>query len=430
MEPDPAQLDHDHLWHPFTQQQGWSEEEPLLIERGQGSYLYDAGGRAYLDGTSSLWCNVHGHRHPVIDAAVSAQLERVAHSTMLGLSHAGAAELAARLVAIAPSGLERVFYSDSGSTAAEIALKMAFQYQAQRGPEGARRRSFVTLRNAYHGDTIGSVSVGGIDLFHGAYGPLLFDTHAVEPGDPADLERVLAAHGEEVAAVIVEPLVQGAAGILVQPPGFLRAVRELCDAHGVLLICDEVATGFGRTGTMFACEQEDVAPDLLCLAKGITGGYLPLAATLSTEAIYEGFLGAPEEQRTFFHGHTYTGNPLAVAAALANLDVFESERTIEKLQPKIELLAERLAEIERMPEVAEVRRRGFMVGVDLGGHDPALRMGHGVTLEARERGALVRPLGDTVVLVPPLSISEEELTRLLEIVAASIAAAVALPQAA
>ena len=236
---DPAQLDRDHLWHPFTQQQGWSEEEPLLIESGEGSYLVDVDGRRYLDGTSSLWCNVHGHRHPAIDRAVSEQLGRVAHSTMLGLSHPGAAELAARLVAIAPAGLSRVFYSDSGSTAAEIALKMAFQYQAQRGGEHARRTSFVKLREAYHGDTIGSVSVGGIDLFHAAYGPLLFETHAAEPGDAADLERVLATHGEVVAAVIVEPLVQGAAGILVQPPGYLRAVRELCDEHGVLLICDD-----------------------------------------------------------------------------------------------------------------------------------------------------------------------------------------------
>jgi adenosylmethionine-8-amino-7-oxononanoate aminotransferase len=423
---DPAQLDRDHLWHPFTQQQGWSEEEPLLIERGEGSHLFDVDGRRYIDGTASLWCNVHGHRHPVIDAAVSKQLGRVAHSTMLGLSHPGAAELAGRLIGIAPPGLSRVFYSDSGSTAAEIALKMAFQYQAQRGGEHARRTAFVKLREAYHGDTIGSVSVGGIDLFHSTYQPLLFDTHAAEPGDAADLEHVLAAHGEEVAAVIVEPLVQGAAGILVQPPGYLRAVRELCDEHGVLLICDEVATGFGRTGTMLACEQEGVAPDLLCLAKGITGGYLPLAATLATEAIYEGFLGTPEQQRTFFHGHTYTGNPLAVAAALASLDVFESERTIERLGPKIELLGERLEEIEAMPEVAEVRWRGFMVGIDLGAHDSALRMGHRVTLEARRRGALVRPLGDTVVLVPPLSISAEDLDRLLTITAESIAAACAV----
>jgi adenosylmethionine-8-amino-7-oxononanoate aminotransferase len=432
MPANPAQLDHDHLWHPFTQQQAWSNEPPLLIERGEGSHLIDVDGRRYIDGTASLWCNVHGHCHPVIDQAVSEQLERIAHSTMLGLSHPGAVELAARLVAIAPPGLSRVFYSDSGSTAAEIALKMAFQYQQQRGGEHTRRTSFVKLREAYHGDTIGSVSVGGIDLFHAAYGPLLFETHAAEPGDAADLERVLAAHGEEVAAVIVEPLVQGAGGILVQPRGYLAAVRELCDAHGVLLICDEVATGFGRTGTMFACEQEGVAPDLLCLAKGITGGYLPLAATLTTERIYEGFLGAPEQQRTFFHGHTYTGNPLACAAALASLDVFESEQTIARLQPKLRLLEQRLAAIEAMPEVAEVRWRGFMIGIDLGEHDPALRMGHRVTLEARERGAIVRPLGDTVVLVPPLSISEEDLTQLLEITADSIrvACATQLPETA
>jgi adenosylmethionine---8-amino-7-oxononanoate aminotransferase len=423
---DPAQLDHDHLWHPFTQQQGWSEEAPLVIERAEGSYVIDREGRRYIDGTSSLWCNVHGHRHPVVDAAVRAQLDRVAHTTMLGLSHPGAAELAARLVELAPPGLSRVFYSDSGSTAAEVALKMAFQYQAQRdGGDHARRAAFVKLRGAYHGDTIGSVSVGGIDLFHGTYGPLLFETHTAEPGDAADLERVLAAHGTEIAAVIVEPLVQGAAGIVVQPAGYLRAVRELCDRHGALLICDEVATGFGRTGTMFACEQEGVAPDFLCLAKGISGGYLPLAATLTTEAVYEGFLGAPREQRTFFHGHTYTGNPLACAAALATLDVFEQERTLERLGSKIDLLAEQLERIAAMPEVAEVRRCGFIVGIDLGEHDPALRMGHQVTLAARERGAIVRPLGDTVVLVPPLSISAADLTHLLDITAEAIEAACA-----
>ncbi|MGN6586890.1 MAG: aminotransferase class III-fold pyridoxal phosphate-dependent enzyme, partial [Solirubrobacterales bacterium] len=252
MQPDYAQLDREHVWHPFTQQQGWSEEEPLMIERGEGSYLFDTEGRRYLDGTAALWCNVHGNRHPTIDQAVREQLDRVAHTTMLGLSHPGATELAARLVEIAPDGLSRVFYSDSGSTAAEIALKIAFQYQQQRGGEHARRTKFVRLREAYHGDTIGSVSIGGIDLFHSTYRPLLFETHVAEPGDAADLERVLDAHGEEVAAVVVEPLVQGAAGILVQPEGYLCAARELCDRHGVLLICDEVATGFGRTGTMFA----------------------------------------------------------------------------------------------------------------------------------------------------------------------------------
>lgn len=425
MSVDPAQLDRDHLWHPFTQQLGWVEEEPLMIERAEGSQLIDDAGRRYLDGVSSLWCNVHGHRHPGIDAAVREQLDRVAHSTMLGLSHAGAAELAARLVGLAPPGLSRVFYSESGSTATEIALKMAFQYQQQRGGQHARRTSFVHLRDAYHGDTIGSVSVGGIDTFHAAYRPLLFGTQAAEPGDAADLERVLAAHEEEVAAVIVEPLVQGAAGMLTHPPGYLRAVRELCDRFGVLLICDEVATGFGRTGTMFACEQEQVAPDLLCLAKGLTGGYLPLAATLTTERVYDGFLGAPEEGRTFFHGHTYTGNPLACAAALASLDAFERERTIERLAPKIRLLDRLLGRVAEMPEVAEVRGRGLMVGIDLGEHDPALRLGHRVTLEARRRGAIVRPLGDVVVLMPPLAISEAELRRLVAITAESIRAAVA-----
>ena len=406
MSVDHSQLDRDHLWHPFTQQRGWCEEEPLAIERAKGWQLIDTEGRHYIDGVSSLWCNVHGHRHPEIDQAVRDQLDRVAHSTMLGLTHPGAAELAARLVEIAPPGLSRVFYSDSGSTATEIALKMAFQFQQQRGGQHTRRTSFVHLRDAYHGDTIGSVSVGGIDLFHATYRPLLFEAHAVEPGDTADLERALARHEEEIAAVIVEPLVQGAAGMLVHPPGYLRAVRELCDRFGVLLICDEVATGFGRTGTMFACEQEDVAPDLLCVAKGLTGGYLPLAATLATERIYEGFLGAPEEGRTFFHGHTYTGNPLACAAALASLDTFERERTLARLQPKIRppRRAARAAVAEQ-PGVVEVRSRGMMVGIDLGDHDPALRVGHRVTLEARRRGAIIRPLGDVLVLMPPLAIS-------------------------
>jgi adenosylmethionine---8-amino-7-oxononanoate aminotransferase len=420
---DSAQLDQDHLWHPFTQQQDWCSEEALMIESAEGSQLIATDGRRYLDGVSSLWCNLHGHRHPDIDRAVSEQLGRVAHSTMLGLSHPGAAELAARLVELAPPGLSRVFYSDSGSTATEIALKMAFQYQRQRGGQHLRRTSFVHLRDAYHGDTIGSVSVGGIDLFHATYRPLLFRTHAAEPGDADDLERILAVHEEEIAAVIVEPLIQGAAGMLVHPPGYLRSVRDLCDQFGVLLICDEVATGFGRTGTMFACEQERVAPDFLCLAKGLTGGYMPLAATLATERIYEGFLGAPSEQRTFFHGHTYTGNPLACAAALANLDIFEDERTLLRMQPKIRLLGELLETIEAMPEVAEVRGRGFMVGIDLGEHDPPLRLGHQVTLAARKRGVIVRPLGDVVILVPPLSISKDDLRRLVEVTGEAIRAA-------
>jgi adenosylmethionine---8-amino-7-oxononanoate aminotransferase len=418
-----ARLDHDHLWHPFTQQRDWVAEEPLVIDRAEGMELIDAEGRRYLDGVSSLWCNVHGHRHPLIDQAVRDQLDRVAHSTMLGLSHSGAAELAAQLSEIAPPGLSRVFYSDSGSTAVEVALKMAFQYWQHRGGQHVRKTSFICLDQAYHGDTIGSVSLGGMDLFHSAFGPLLFEVHHAPPGDIDAMERLVAMREEEVAAVVIEPLVQGAAGMITHPPGYLRAVRRLCDRHGLLLICDEVATGFGRTGTMFACEQEGVSPDLLCLAKGITGGYMPLASTLATERIYEAFLGAYSEFKTFFHGHTYTGHPLACAAALASLEVFRRERTLVRLQPKIRLLTEWLDELGRMEEVAEVRQCGLMVGIDLGEHDPELRLGHRVVLEARKRGVIVRPLGDVIVLMPPLAISKQDLRRLVDVVAESISAA-------
>jgi adenosylmethionine-8-amino-7-oxononanoate aminotransferase len=416
-----AAADRRHLWHPFTQQHCWcSEETPVVIDHAEATNLYDSEGNAYIDGVSSLWCNVHGHRHPAIDSAVQAQLGRVAHSTMLGLSHEPAIELAERLVRIGPPGLTRVFYSDSGSTAVEVALKMAFQWWAQRGE--TQRTGFVCLENAYHGDTVGAVSVGGIELFHSLYRPLLFDAWQARVGDAEHLDELLTLHGDHVAAVIVEPLVQGAAGILLAPDGYLRRVRELCDAHGVLLICDEVATGFGRTGRMFACEHEAVSPDLLCVGKGLTGGYLPLAATLTTERVYEGFLGAPEEGRTFFHGHTFTGNALACAAALATLGVFEREQTLELLQPKIELLARSLAHrVAGLPGVVEVRQRGFMVGIELGGGTPADRLGHQVTIAARRRGAIIRPLGDVVVLMPPLSISEADLCRLVAITASAIA---------
>jgi adenosylmethionine-8-amino-7-oxononanoate aminotransferase len=422
---DLAADDRRFLWHPFTQQQGWAEEDAPIIERAERCELIDIHGRHYIDGVSSLWCNVHGHRHPAIDIAVRDQMDRVSHSTMLGLSHRPAIELARRLVEIAPDGLSRVFYSDSGSTAAEVALKMAFQYWQQQGGAGARRTRFVSLREAYHGDTIGSVSVGGIDLFHGAYGPLLFGALHAEPGDAADMERLLSEHEGEVAAVIVEPLVQGAAGMLVHPDGYLREVRALCDRFGAFLICDEVATGFGRTGRMFACEHEGVSPDFMCVAKGITGGYLPLAATLTTERVYEGFLGRHEEFRTFFHGHTYTGNPLACAAALATLRLFEQERTLELLEEKIALLGSLLEPVTAMPGVAEVRRRGFMVGIELEDFPVEARAGHQVTLAARRRGAIVRPLGDVVVLMPPLAITTRELRRLVAIVADSIAEVVA-----
>jgi adenosylmethionine-8-amino-7-oxononanoate aminotransferase len=417
--------DRRHLWHPFTQQQGWCDDDtPLVIDHAQGTTLYDVDGNAYIDGVSSLWCNVHGHRHPAIDDAIRAQLDRVAHSTMLGLSHKPAIELAERLIAIAPAGLQRVFYSDSGSTAVEIALKMAFQWWAQRGE--TQRTGFICLENGYHGDTLGAVSVGGIDLFHSVYGPLLFESWPARAGDAEHLAQLLGEHSSEVAAVIVEPLVQGAAGMLMAPDGYLRRVRELCDKHGVLLICDEVATGFGRTGRMFACEHEDVAPDLLCVGKGLTGGYLPLAATLATEQIYEGFLGDFDEFKTFFHGHTYTGNPLACAAAIATLQTFEQERTLELVAGKIELLEWLLDQrVANLPGVAEVRQRGLMVGIELLERPPHERLGHRVTLAARRRGAAIRPLGDVVVLMPALTISESDLRRLVAITASSIAEATA-----
>jgi adenosylmethionine-8-amino-7-oxononanoate aminotransferase len=412
--------DRRHLWHPFTQQRAWCEdEEPLIIEQAEGVNLYDTDGKAYIDGVASLWCNVHGHRHPSLDEAVAEQLGQMAHSTMLGLSHPAAIELAERLLQFAPAGLSRVFYSDSGSTAVEVALKMAFQWWVQRGE---RRTTFICLEDAYHGDTLGAVSVGGIELFHSRYGPLLFDAARARSGDAGHLEQLLEQNVDQVAAVIVEPLVQGAAGMLMQPDGYLGRVRQLCDEHGVLLICDEVATGFGRTGTMFACDHEAVTPDLLCVGKGLTGGYLPLAATLTTEQIYEGFLGRPEEARTFFHGHTYTGNPLACAAGIATLETFMRERTLEALTPKIELLERLLTQrVAVLPGVVEVRQRGFMVGIELISRPPGERLGHAVAMAARRRGAVIRPLGDVVVLMPPLMISEADLRRLVAITAASIA---------
>jgi adenosylmethionine-8-amino-7-oxononanoate aminotransferase len=418
---DLSAIDDAHVWHPFTQQRGWVADEPkVFIERAYGCTLVDTDGNEYIDGVSSLWCNIHGHGHPAIDQAIRDQLDRVAHSTMLGLSHPPATELAARVIDIAPDGLSRVFYSDNGATANEIALKMAFQSFAQNGEH--QRSKFVYLDMSYHGDTIGAVSVGGIPLFHTTYHPLLFDAIAVPSGDTQALANVLARDGETIAAVIVEPLVQGAAGILLQPPGYLKAVRDLCTEHGVLLIVDEVATGFGRTGKMFACDHEGVTPDLMTVAKGITGGYLPLAATLTTESVYDAFLGEFEQLRTFFHGHTYTGNPLACAAALATLDIFENEDTLANLQPKIALLEQLIAEeIEPLPAVSEIRQLGFVAGIELVDFPLESRMGHQVTLAARAAGAIVRPLGDIVVLMPPLSITEDELRSLVSITAAAIA---------
>jgi len=434
--------DKAHVWYPFTQMSEYLAGEPLYIERARGVMLYDVRGRGYYDGISSLWLNVHGHGHPHIDRAVREQLERMAHSTMLGLSHPGAVRLARRLVEITPAGLNKVFYSDNGSTAVEIALKMAFQYQRQRGEAG--RTGFLTLGEAYHGDTIGSVSVGGIDLFHSIFRPLLFSTVTAPPPycyrcrlgltHPACglacagvFGELLERHRNELAAAVVEPLVQGAGGMITAPAGYLARIRELCTKNGVLLIADEVATGFGRTGRMFACEHEGVVPDLMAVAKGISGGYLPLAATLATDEIYEAFLGLPEENKTFFHGHSYTGNPLAVAAALAGLEVFEREEVLARLQPKIAYLSERLARITRLPHVGEVRQRGFMTGIELvadreqkTAYPSAARRGALVCRVAREKGMIIRPLGDVVVFLPPLAASLSDLAAMLDILEESL----------
>lgn len=438
-------LDAAHVWHPFTQMAIWEDENAPLIERGEGRHLVDVAGRRYLDGISALWCNVHGHRVPEIDDAVRAQLDRVAHSTLLGQANVPSIELAARLADIAPKGLTRVFYSDSGSTAVEVALKMALQYWSHKGrPE---KRLFATLAEAYHGDTVGSVSLGGIDLFHQAFGPLLFSklrlptpyTYRTPANFSAEeyaehciatAERTIEKRASELAAVVLEPVMQGAAGMIAQQPGYLRRIAEACRKHDVLLVCDEVATGFGRTGTMFAVEQEGVSPDLLCIAKGLTGGYLPLAATLANDRVYEAFLGAFESRRTFFHGHTYTGNPLACAAALASLDLFERNHVIESIQPKIARLTQRLAEIAKHPHVGEVRQRGLMVGIELvrdrerkTPFEYTRRTGHRAILEARKRGVILRPLGDVVVLMPPLAITDDEIEMLCDVTAESIDAA-------
>ena len=431
-------LDAAHVWHPFTQMQGWLDDRPLVIERAAGNWLIDTEGRRWLDAISSLWVTVHGHRKEAIDEALRAQLGKVAHCTLLGQASVPSIELAAKLAALAPKGLSRVFYSDSGSTAVEIAVKMAYQYWQLTGR--AKKQKFVALKEAYHGDTIGSVSVGGMDLFHERFRGLLFPVERVntphayrwQGKDPlleslAEIRALFEARAEELAGFVVEPLVQGAAGMLLQPQGWLAGVAALCREFDVLLLCDEVATGFGRTGTMFAVEQEGVTPDFLCLAKGLTGGYLPLAATLTSNRIYSAFLGRFDELKTFFHGHTYTGNPLACAAALANLALFTTEQTLERMKPAEGVLAEGLARISKLSHVGDVRRRGFMMGVELVKDLKtkevfpfAERVGFQVCMAARKHGVLLRPLGNVVVLMPPLSLTLDEAQLLTEALADAI----------
>lgn len=435
-DPTPQQLkawDRQLLWHPFTQM---AEYEPVIIDRADGCVLVDLDGNRYIDGVSSLWCNVHGHRHPKLDAAIREQLSRVAHVTSLGCSNPTTIKLARRLVDLAPPGLGHVFFSDSGATAVEVALKMAFQYWQQRDDPRPEKTRFVALTEAYHGDTLGAVSVGGVERFHAMFRPLLFETLRVPAPDPyrtpegvgpqnllehylGEVERVLAEHHPRIAALIIEPLVQAAAGIIVHPPGYLRGVRELSRRYDVLLIADEVAVGMGRTGKMFACQHEDVTPDMLCLAKGLTGGYLPLAATLTTDEIWKAFLGTYAQSKTFFHGHTYGGNPLGAAVALATLDVFEEEQTLARLPEKIARLGQHLERIAKLSQVGHVRQCGLMAGIELvrdrAAKEPypwTEKRGIRVCDYARSEGVLLRPLGNVIVILPPLSITPEQLDKI------------------
>ncbi len=445
-EPTPEQLiewDRTHVWHAFTQM---AEYEPLLIERGRGCTLVDIDGREYLDAVSSLWCNVHGHGHPRLDAAIVEQLGRIAHTTALGASNSTTVRLARRLVELSPAGLEHVFFSGDGSSAVEVALKMAFQYWRQCDPPRTEKDRYVALESAYHGDTLGSVSVGGVARFHAMFSPLLFDVlrlpspdmyrlpEGVDKNGAVDYylkqaETLLHEQHQRIAALVMEPLVQGAAGIIVHPPGYLRGIRDLTSRYGVLLIADEVAVGFGRTGTLFACQQEEVSPDLLCLGKGLTGGYLPLSATLATDEIWRAFLGDYSQHRQFFHGHTYAGNPLAAAAALASLDIFEEEKTLDKMGAKAQRLRERLSRIGRLPQVGDTRCRGLMGGIELVAdkqtNEPfpvQQKRGASICRRARNYGVLLRPLGDVIVVMPPLSITLDELDRIMAAIEKSIIA--------
>jgi adenosylmethionine-8-amino-7-oxononanoate aminotransferase len=440
--------DSAHVWHPFTQMQDYAAGDPLIIESAEGNWLVDTEGNRYLDGVSSLWCNVHGHRVGAIDQAIRDQLDRVAHTTLLGSASVPSIELATELAAIAPAGLDHVFYAENGASAVEIALKIAYQYWQQRGEP--RRRRFLAFDEAYHGDTLGAMAVGGIELFHEKFAPLLFDVlRAPSPyhyrcpdGHPDHaacgrhslevVEARLREHAGEVCAVVIEPLVQGAAGMITQPRGFLAALAEVCRRHDTLLIADEVATGFGRTGTMFASEQEDVSPDMLVVGKGLTGGYLPLSAVLAGDELYQGFLGEPTSARTLFHGHTYTGNQLCCAAALANLRLFREEGVVDRVRERAVELSGLLESLDGLEHVGEVRQRGLMVGIELvADRDtraplPAeARTAWNLCLRLRRRGVLIRPLGDVVVLMPPLSVTSEELGLLVDGVREELGAAVA-----
>ena len=441
-----AELDRAHVWHPFTQMRDWNVGEPLVIVEGHGAVLKDDEGHEYLDGNSSIWTNLHGHRRPEIDAAIRAQLDRIAHSSFLGATNDVAPQLAAELVALASLPGHKVFFSDDGATAMEAALKMVHQARLQRGETG--RTVFLSLANGYHGDTVGAMSAGHSPLFHHAYRPLLFETREVmspacyrcpynraRPVRGADarnsrqcsweclgeLEKELDGAGDSASAFVLEPRVQGAAGMTMHPPGYLAKAAHACRDRGVWLVLDEVMTGFGRTGGMFAFQAEQVVPDLLALAKGLTGGYLPVAATLAGGEIFEAFLGEFSEGKTFFHGHSYTGNALGCAAALANLKIFAAEKTLEKNIPLQQALAKQIARFWGHPHVGDVRQEGMIAAIEIvsdfetrAPFPLADRIGHRVCEAARRHGLLTRPVGDVLVLMPPYCVTEAQLAAMAE----------------
>lgn len=409
------QLDVEHIWHPYTQMKAWNNESFPIIIKGDGIYLYDNDGNSYIDGNSSLWVTIHGHNHPHIINAMKQQLDRLDHTTMLGTVSDITIEYADKLKRYLPKGLEKIFFSDNGSTAVEIAAKMAYGYQQNIGK--TKKKKFISFRNSYHGDMIGTMSLSDSGIFHSLYRELFFDVIKVDYGYHQETEKIIKAHHDEIAAVIIEPMTQCASGITLMAEGFMRKLSQLCREYGIILIADEVATGFGRTGKMWACEIEDVTPDIICLSKGITNGTLPFAVTACTQPIYDSFLGRYDEFKTFFHGHTYTGNPLGAAAALATLEVFELEDTLTNLQPKIKSLKTLLDNLKSNKYVGEIRQTGFIAGIDIVNEDKLFpmqtRIGHQVALELRKRGIILRPIGNVMIIMPPLTISEGDLEHII-----------------
>ncbi len=429
--------DRRHVWRPYTQMQSRLDgPPPLVIDRAEGVYLYDDAGKSYLDGNGSWWVSNLGHGHPRLRAALHDQIDHLAHCSLAGIAHEQAAALASELVEVTPEGLEHVFYSDDGSTAVEVALKMAFQYFRQNGaPE---RKRFLSFQNAFHGETVGCVSVGGMSIFHSLYEPLLFDvTLAPAPGasttdEPwwdhvvAAVEETLSEAGDQFAGVIVEPLVQGAAGMLMYPPAVLRRLYDATRAAGALFIADEVFVGMGRTGTLWACEQAGISPDFLCSSKGLAGGMLPFAVTLTTAEIFAGFLGAPDSGRTFYYGHSYCGNPLGCRVAREVLAVMADEAVLDNVAARAAQMAEGLEALTQLPTVTASRQTGLIGAVELAADGAAGyldRSGWRVYDAALELGAYLRPLGNVVYFVPALTITESELADLLQIARDSVKAA-------